>query len=34
LIVRAASIANCAVFYSEDLSAGQVIDGAQIVNPF
>lgn len=34
LIVRAASVAGCEVLLSEDLNAGQVIDGVRIENPF
>lgn len=34
-IVRAsAQTAGCAVLYSEDMNAGETIDGVQIVNPF
>jgi predicted nucleic acid-binding protein len=29
-----AHTAGCAVLYSEDMNAGQAIDGVQIVNPF
>jgi predicted nucleic acid-binding protein len=34
LIVAAAMHAECEVLLSEDLSAGQVYDGLQVVNPF
>lgn len=34
LIVVAASRYGCDVVYTEDMNAGQVIDGVQIVNPF
>lgn len=34
LIVRAASVAGCEVLLSEDLNAGQVIDGVRVENPF
>ena len=34
-IVRAsAQVAGCAVLYSEDMNAGEVVDGVRIVNPF
>lgn len=34
LIVSAASQANCAVLYSEDLQHGQQINGVRVQNPF
>jgi len=34
LVVRAASVAGCEVLLSEDLNAGQVIDGVRVENPF
>ena len=34
LIVSAAASSGCTTIYSEDLNAGQVIDGVRIVNPF
>jgi predicted nucleic acid-binding protein len=34
LIVAAALEANCRILYSEDLQAGQVIEGLKIQNPF
>ncbi|HTE14882.1 MAG TPA: PIN domain-containing protein [Burkholderiales bacterium] len=34
LIVQTASIAGCDTLYSEDLNAGEVINGVRIVNPF
>ena len=34
LIVAASVSSGCATIYSEDLNAGQVIDGVRIVNPF
>ena len=34
LIVRAAVQADCDVLFSEDLNAGQVIDGVTVENPF
>ena len=34
LIVHAASIAGCDTLYSEDLNAGEIVDGVTIVNPF
>lgn len=34
LIVAAASSAGCGTIYSEDLNAGQVIQGVRIENPF
>ncbi|HXO25862.1 MAG TPA: PIN domain-containing protein [Thermoanaerobaculia bacterium] len=34
LIVRAATRSGCSVLYSEDLKAGQRIEGLEIVNPF
>jgi len=34
LIVAAAAASGCAVVYSEDLNAGQVIQGVRIENPF
>jgi predicted nucleic acid-binding protein len=34
LIVAAASASGCAVVYSEDLNAGQMIQGVRIENPF
>ncbi|HEY6141774.1 MAG TPA: PIN domain-containing protein [Thermoanaerobaculia bacterium] len=34
LIIRAAMISNCEILYSEDMQAGQRIDGLTIVNPF
>jgi predicted nucleic acid-binding protein len=34
LIVQAASVAGCDTLYSEDLNAGEIINGVKIVNPF
>ena len=34
IIVQAATVAGCDMLYSEDLSAGEVINGVRIVNPF
>jgi predicted nucleic acid-binding protein len=34
LVLRAAKESACTTLYSEDLQAGRVIDGVQIVNPF
>ncbi len=34
LIVMAAASSGCTTIYSEDLNAGQVIDGMRVVNPF
>jgi predicted nucleic acid-binding protein len=34
LIVRAAVAGSCVRIFTEDLSAGQLIDGVEIVNPF
>ena len=34
LIVQAASVAGCDELVSEDLNAGEVINGVKIVNPF
>ena len=34
LILQAASISGCNILYSEDLHAGEVINGVKIVNPF
>ena len=34
LILAAAAKAGCAVIYTEDLNAGQVIGGVRVVNPF
>lgn len=34
LIVRAAAQADCSTLLSEDLNAGQVIDGVRVENPF
>lgn len=34
LIVQAASVSGCDTLYSEDLNAGEVINGVKIVNPF
>lgn len=34
LIVRSAAALGCARIWTEDLSAGQVIGGVQIANPF
>ena len=34
LIVHAASVAGCDTLYSEDLNAGEIVDGVMIVNPF
>jgi len=34
LIVSASASSGCTTIYSEDLNAGQVIDGVRIVNPF
>ncbi len=34
LIVASAQVANCAVLYSEDMNAQEVIGGTRILNPF
>jgi predicted nucleic acid-binding protein len=34
LIVKGAVVAGCRRLYTEDLNAGQIIDGVEIVNPF
>jgi len=34
LIVIASASSGCTTIYSEDLNAGQVIDGVRIINPF
>ncbi len=34
LIVHAASVSGCDTLYSEDLNAGEIVDGVRIVNPF
>ena len=34
MIVQAASVAGCKELFSEDLNAGEVINGVKIVNPF
>ena len=34
LIVAAAHTSGCSILYSEDINAGQVINGVKIVNPF
>ena len=34
LIRASAQIANCAVLYSEDMNAGEVVGGVKLVNPF
>ncbi len=34
LIVAASAASGCTTIYSEDLNAGQLIDGVRIVNPF
>ena len=34
LIVTASAASGCTTIYSEDLNAGQVIDGVRIINPF
>ena len=34
LIVAASAASGCTTIYSEDLNAGQVIDGVKIANPF
>jgi len=34
LIIAAAIMTNCSILYSEDLQAGQRIDGVEILNPF
>lgn len=34
LIVMASASSGCTTIYSEDLNAGQVIDGVRVVNPF
>ena len=34
LIVSASASSGCTTIYSEDLNAGQLIDGVRIVNPF
>lgn len=34
LILRAASTAGCTVLYTEDLNAGEIVDGVRIEDPF
>ncbi len=34
LIINAAAAARCTVLYTEDLNAGQVLNGVKVVNPF
>lgn len=34
LVIKAASVSGCSVLLSEDLTAGEVIDGIRVVNPF
>ncbi|MDZ4754354.1 MAG: PIN domain-containing protein [Phycisphaerae bacterium] len=34
LIVAASASSGCTIIYSEDLNAGQLIDGVRLVNPF
>jgi predicted nucleic acid-binding protein len=34
LIVAAAKTSGCTVLYSEDMNAGEMVNGVQIVNPF
>ena len=34
MIVRSASVLRCEVLYTEDLNAGQELDGVLVVNPF
>ena len=34
MIVRSAKQAECKILFSEDMQAGRIIDGLQIVNPF
>jgi len=34
LIVAAAKVASCAYLLTEDLQAGQNLDGIEVVNPF
>ena len=34
LIVAAAKISGCTVLYSEDMNAGEIVNGVRIVNPF
>ena len=34
LIIAAANAESCKIVYSEDLNAGQVVEGVKIVNPF
>ena len=34
LIVASAQVAGCSVLYSEDMNAGEVMNGVRIVNPF
>lgn len=34
LIVATAQAANCAVLYSEDMNAGEIVGGVKLVNPF
>jgi predicted nucleic acid-binding protein len=34
LIVAAAKISGCTVLYSEDMNAGEMVNGVRIVNPF
>lgn len=34
LVIQAAAVAGCTRLYTEDLNAGQIIEGVRIVNPF
>lgn len=34
LILASAHVAGCKVLYSEDMNAGEVVDGVRVVNPF
>lgn len=34
MIVRSAAAMGCRTLFSEDLNAGQVIPGVEVVNPF
>ena len=34
LIIASAHVAGCSVLYSEDMNAGEVVNGVRIMNPF
>jgi predicted nucleic acid-binding protein len=34
MLLASASLAGCAVFYSEDMQAGRIVSGLEIQNPF